>query len=198
MIKIGLTGSIAMGKSEVGRILVGEGIPLFDSDREVHKLYDSSAGATLLQPIVPEAVQHDKVDRRLLSETVLADPLKLTRVETVVHAEIAKRRDVFTAAAESRGHAIVVYDVPLLFEKQLEKTVDVTIVVSAPETEQRQRALARDGMTQQKLDMIMSRQIPDQEKRRRADYVIENNSTLLALAEHTRAVLDEIKRTHRL
>jgi dephospho-CoA kinase len=92
----------------------------------------------------------------------------------------------------------VVFDVPLLFEKSLEKTVDVTVVVSAPEPEQRQRALAREGMTPEKLDMILSRQMPDHEKRKRADYIVENNGTLTDLAERTRAILMQIKRTHTL
>lgn len=198
MIKIGLTGSIAMGKTEVARILVGEGLPLFDSDYAVHELYDSPAGATLLKPIVPEAILNGRVDRTRLSKLVLANPAKLNQIETVVHAEIARRRDAFAATAEREGHAIVVFDVPLLFEKHLEKTVDVIVVVSSPENQQRQRALARPGMTVEKLEMILSRQMPDEEKRNRADYVIENTGTLEDLAERTRAVLKQIKRTHTL
>jgi dephospho-CoA kinase len=198
MIKIGLTGSIAMGKSEVARILVEAGLPLFDSDLEVHKLYDSAEGAALLLPFVPEAIHNGRVDRSLLSKIVIADQTKLNQLETLVHAEIANRREAFAAAAENDGHSLVVFDVPLLFEKSLEKTVDVTVVVSAPEPEQRQRALARKGMTPEKLDMILSRQMPDHEKRKRADYIIENNGTLADLAERTRAILMQIKRTHTL
>jgi dephospho-CoA kinase len=198
MIKIGLTGSIAMGKSEVARILVEAGLPLFDSDLEVHKLYDSAEGAALLLPFVPEAIHNGRVDRSLLSKIVIADQTKLNQLETLVHAEIANRREAFAAAAENDGHSLVVFDVPLLFEKSLEKTVDVTVVVSAPEPEQRQRALAREGMTPEKLDMILSRQMPDREKRKRADYIIENNGTLTDLAERTRAILVQIKRTHTL
>lgn len=198
MIKIGLTGSIAMGKSEVGRILVQQGLPLFDSDKEVHRLYDSAEGTTLLKPVVPEAIRDEKVDRVLLTQIVLADPTRLNQLEHLVHAEIARRRDAFATAAENDGHAIVVYDVPLLFEKHMEKTVDVTVVVSAHEAQQRTRALAREGMTVEKLEMILSRQMPDQEKRKRADYVIENNSTMAELSERTRDVLNQIKRTHTL
>jgi dephospho-CoA kinase len=198
MIKIGLTGSIAMGKSEVARILVETGLPLFDSDLEVHKLYDSAEGAALLLPFVPDAIHNGRVDRSLLSKIVIADQTKLNQLETLVHAEIANRREAFAAAAENDGHSLVVFDVPLLFEKSLEKTVDVTVVVSAPEPEQRQRALAREGMTPEKLDMILSRQMPDHEKRKRADYIVENNGTLTDLAERTRAILMQIKRTHSL
>jgi dephospho-CoA kinase len=198
MIRIGLTGSIAMGKSEVARILVEAGLPLFDSDKEVHKLYDSAEGAALLSPYVPDAIRNGRVDRSLLSKIVIADQTKLNQLETLVHGEIANRREAFAAAAENNGHSLVVFDVPLLFEKNLEKTVDVTVVVSAPETEQRKRALSRDGMTPEKLDMILSRQMPDREKRKRADYIIENNGTLADLAERTRAMLMHIKRTHTL
>jgi dephospho-CoA kinase len=198
MIKIGLTGSIAMGKSEVGRILADEGLPLFDSDKSVHDLYNSAEGATLLKPIAPEAIHDGQVDRTRLSKIVLEDPAKLNEIEAVVHAQIARRRDVFTATAERDGHAIVVFDVPLLFEKHLEKTVDITVVVSSPETQQRQRALARPGMTAEKFEMILSRQMPDAEKRKRADYVIENSGTLADLAQRTRDVLNQIKRTHTL
>jgi dephospho-CoA kinase len=198
MIKIGLTGSIAMGKSEVARILVEAGLPLFDADKEVHNLYDSEEGAALLSPHVPEAISNGKVDRSLLTKIVMADQTKLNQLETVVHAEISRRRNGFATTAENKGHALVVFDVPLLFEKNQEKTVDVTVVVSAPEREQRKRALARDGMTPQKLDMILSRQMPDHEKRKRADHIIENNGTLTELAERTHAVLTQIKRMHAL
>ena len=198
MIKIGLTGSIAMGKSEVGRILEVQGLPLFDSDKEVHQLYDSAEGAALLTSLVPGAIHNGKVNRKLLSTIVTVDTEKLNEIETVVHAEIVKRRAAFTTAAEGQGHSMVVYDVPLLFEKHLEKTVDVIVVVSASEALQRSRALARDGMSVEKFNMIVSRQVPDPEKRKRADYVIENNGTLAELAERTRDVLNQIKRTHSL
>lgn len=198
MIKIGLTGSIAMGKSEVARILVEAGLPLFDSDKEVHKLYDSEEGATLLSPYVPDAIRNGRVDRSLLTKIVMADQTKLERLETLVHAEIARRRETFATKAQSDGYSLVVFDVPLLLEKNLEKTVDVTVVVSAPEPKQRKRALSRDGMTPQKLDMILARQMPDHEKRQRADYVIENDGTLTQLAERTLNILNQIKRTHTL
>lgn len=198
MIKIGLTGSIAMGKSEVARILATQGLPLFDADVEVHKLYDSEDGVKLLQPHVPEAIVDAHVDRGKLTKIVMADPQRLNQLEALVHAEIGRRRHQFAAKAEADGRSIIVFDIPLLFEKQLENTVDVTLVVSAPLAEQQKRALARPHMTQQKLEMILSRQMPDHEKRKRADYIIENDSSLDALQKRTLNVLNDIRRAHSL
>jgi dephospho-CoA kinase len=193
MTVIGLTGSIAMGKSEVASILVGEGLPVFDADREVHRLYDSAEGAALIRPLAPLATNDSSVDRKKLSEHLMSKPADLASIEKLVHAEVARRRLAFLEACASNGHALVVVDVPLLFETSGEKDVDVTVVVSAPEQMQRDRALARPGMTVEKLDMIQSRQMPDLEKRRRADYVIENNGSLDDLRQRTLVVLDQIK-----
>ena len=198
MIIIGLTGSIAMGKTEVANIFRAEAIPVFDADKAVHALYDSPEGAALLGPFVPEAIVEDKVDRSTLSKLVLRQPALLEKLETIVHTEIAGKRTLFVAQSEKEGHGIVVVDVPLLFEKSGGKQVDVTVVVSSPEDLQHQRALARPGMTQQKLDMILRRQMPDAEKRRLANYVIINDGSLGDLRENTLAVLANIKKEHRL
>jgi dephospho-CoA kinase len=193
MIIIGLTGSIAMGKSEVARILVGEGLPLFDADKEVHALYDSTEGAELLQPLVPSAVKDGRVDRKKLSDHLVSSPDDLDPIEKVVHAEIARRRNLFLSEVKAQGHRFAVVDVPLLFEKGGDKDLDVTVVVSTPADQQRSRALARPGMTQARLEMILKRQMPDLEKRMRADYVIENSGTLQELHARTLTVLDAIK-----
>jgi dephospho-CoA kinase len=198
MIIIGLTGSIAMGKTEVAKIFAAEAIPIFDADKEVHALYDSPEGVELLHPLVPKAIVNGKVDRPSLSKLLLEQPALLEKLETIVHTEITRRRMLFVEQAETAGHSIVVMDIPLLFEKSAEKHVDVTIVVSAPADLQQQRALARPGMTQQKLDMIVKRQMPDAEKRRLANYVIINDGTLEDLRENTLAVLNNIKKEHRL
>lgn len=194
MIIIGLTGSIAMGKSEVARVFVGEGLPLFDADKEVHALYDSVAGADLLRSLVPSAVEDGRVDRKKLSDHLVLSPEDLDPIEKIVHAEIARRRKAFLSEIEARGHSFAVVDVPLLFEKGGDKDVDVTVVVSAPADQQRSRALARPGMTDAKLDMILKRQMQDMEKRKRADYVIENTGTLEELRVRTLSVLDAIKK----
>jgi dephospho-CoA kinase len=198
MMVIGLTGSIAMGKSEVAAILREQGLPVFDADKEVHMLYDSVEGVSLIRTVAPEAIRDDRVDRSLLSRIVLEDPHRLTELEKVVHAEIASRRHHFIAQAERKGHESVVVDVPLLFEKAGEKDIGVTIVVSAPEQLQRQRALSRPGMTEAKLDMILARQMPDAEKQKRADFVIHNTGTLDDLRTQTLAVLAAIKKEHTL
>ncbi len=198
MIIIGLTGSIAMGKSEVAKIFSKEGIPVFDADKEVHALYDSPEGAALIRSLIPEAIIDGKVDRTVLSKHVLENAQRLEQLENIVHAEIAKRRVNFASQAEKQGHSIIVADVPLLFEKSGEKQVDVTIVVSAPEEQQRDRALARPGLTVKKLEAILKRQMPDAEKRRLANYVIINDGPLDALRQNTLAVLANIKKEHRL
>jgi dephospho-CoA kinase len=198
MITIGLTGSIAMGKSEVSRIFVETGVPVFDADRAVHDLYDSQTGVDLLKSLVPDAIVDGKIHRPTLSELVMKDAELLGRLEKIVHAEVAKRRAAFKAEAEQQGHAVIVFDVPLLFEKQSEKTVDVTVVVSAPQDLQKQRALARPGMTTEKLNMILARQMPDAEKRKRADYVIENDATLSELKTRSLGVLADIRKHHTL
>jgi dephospho-CoA kinase len=198
MITIGLTGSIAMGKTEVANIFRAEAIPVFDADKEVHALYDSKEGAALLGPLVAEAIVNDKVDRPTLSKLVLEQPALLEELEAIVHAQIARRRALFETQAEQAGHGILVVDVPLLFEKSGEKQVDVSIVVSAPEELQHLRALKRPGMTEEKLDMILKRQMPDAEKRRLANYVIINDGTLEDLRANTLAVLNNIRKEHRL
>jgi dephospho-CoA kinase len=198
MIIVGLTGSIAMGKSEVGKILQADGIPLFDADKEVHRLYDSAEGAALIGAIAPEAVNSGTVDRQRLSALVLADTDLLARLEKAVHAEIRRRRQAFIEEQRLAGQSIVVLDVPLLFETGGEKDVDVTIVVSAGADLQRRRALARPGMTEEKLAMILARQMPDAEKRKRAHHVIETNGTLEELAVRTRAAVRQIRKEHAL
>lgn len=193
MIIVGLTGSIAMGKSAVAAIFASHGIPVFDADKEVHALYQSAKGAKLVKPLVPEAVIDGQVDRNLLARAVLGNDELLEKLETAVHAEVARSRSVFLDRARDNGEALVVVDVPLLFEKGHDKDVDLTVVVSAPVQLQHQRALARPGMTRQKLDAILSRQMPDAEKRKRADIIIENNGSLEDLREHTEAVIQKLK-----
>lgn len=198
MIVVGLTGSIAMGKSEVAKVLRANGIPVFDADAEVHHLYDSAEGAALVGAFVPDAVSGHRVDRQRLSAAVLADPALLARLERVVHAEIRRRREVFIAGEQQAGHSLVVLDMPLLFETGGDGDVDATVVVSARPDLQRSRALSRPGMTEDKLAMILGRQMPDSEKRRRANHVIETNGTLEELRTRAEAVFRQIRKDHAL
>ena len=197
MIVIGLTGGIAMGKSEVAKVFVSEGIPVFDSDREVHRLYDSKEGADLLAALAPSAVSDGKADRTTLSALVLADPALLAKLEALVHAEIRTRRQAFIAAEKSMGTEMVVLDVPLLFETGGDKDVDVTVVVSAGEEIQRRRALARPGMTEEKLALVLKRQMADAEKRRRAHHLIETTGTIEELRARVLAVIAQIRKEKR-
>jgi dephospho-CoA kinase len=194
MIVIGLTGSIAMGKSEVAKVFREHGIPVFDSDQEVHALYDSAEGAELLKGFVPQAIVDDRVSRSKLSEAVIEDKTLLEKLETIVHAEILRRRKNFIAAAEVRASDCVLVDVPLLFEKGHEKDIDITIVVSSSAATQRKRALERPTMTEAKLEMILKRQMPDAEKRKRANIIIENDGTLEDLRTATEAVIQRIRK----
>jgi dephospho-CoA kinase len=186
---VGLTGSIAMGKSEVAKIFRQHKIPVFDSDDEVHALYDSPKGAALLQEEAPKATQGGRVDRKILTDLVMQDKDLLSKLEKKVHAEIRRRRNAFLEDAQNQGAKIAVVDVPLLFETASDKDVDFTIVVSSTPHLQKQRGLARPGMTEERFDMIVKRQMPDAEKRRRATHIIENNGTLDDLKHTTEKLI---------
>lgn len=181
MLVIGLTGSIAMGKSEAARILADYGLPVFDADAEVHKLYDSLQGADMIRPFVPEAVLDNRVNREIVTKAVVTDRNLLSKLESAVHAEIKKRREKFIVAARAGGARGVVLDIPLLFETSAQKDVDKIIVISTSATKQKERVLARPKMTEERLALILARQMPDQEKRVLADAVIENNGSITEL-----------------
>jgi len=178
MMLIGLTGSIAMGKSEAAKYLASLGFPVFDSDSAVHKLYDSEQGAQLIRALAPGAIVDGKVDRSRLSELVLNNKALLGELEKRVHAEIQKRRNAFVDEARAAGAKAAILDIPLLFETGAEKHLDKVIVVSAPPDIQRARALARPGMTPERLDLILARQMSDAEKCKRATAVIDTSRTL--------------------
>jgi dephospho-CoA kinase len=182
---IGLTGSIAMGKTTVANIFKSEGVPVFDSDDAVHQLYNSKEGANLIANFVPDAVKDHKVDRQILSKHVVANPTLLSKLEPIVHAEIRKMRQAFIDNASKQNHPLVLLDIPLLFETKADADVDSVIVVSAPKEVQRQRAMLRNGMTEEKLRRILERQMPDKEKRLRADYIIENTGDMEDLKTKT-------------
>lgn len=178
MIVAGLTGSIAMGKSETAKMFAARGIPVFDSDAAVHELYAQGGGAVEpLQALAPGAIVAGTVDRRQLAAFVQADPTLLRKIESVVHPLVKERQRRFLADAAGRSD-LAVLDIPLLFETGRDKDVDVVIVVSTNEALQRERALGRPGMTEEKLDFILSRQMPDAEKRARADYMIDTSVSL--------------------
>lgn len=186
---IGLTGSIGMGKSTTAAMFAAAGAPVHDADAQVHALYDvGGAAVPLIAETFPEAVVDGRVDRAALSRAVVGDPEALRRLERIVHPLMGEARAAFFDEARKAGKDLVVVDVPLLFETGGEQNVDVVVVVSAPAEVQRQRVLERPGMTAEKLDAILARQIPDAEKRRRADYVIDTGQGL----EHARAQVNEV------
>jgi len=177
MIRVGLTGSIAMGKSTVSRMFEEGGWPVFDSDAAVHEFYRSE-GARLVEAAFPGVLVEGEIDRKLLSAHVLGDDAAIRRLEAIVHPEVARRRAGFYERAATERRRGIVYDVPLLFETGGERNCDVVVVVSASAESQRARALARPGMTAEKFDAILKRQTPDVEKRRRAHSVIDTDQPL--------------------
>jgi dephospho-CoA kinase len=177
MIRIALTGSIGMGKSTVARMFKAAGVPVFDADSVVRQL-QGPGGALVVRigELFPGCVRCGTLDRECLAEIVLADRAKLAALEAIVHPAVRQWREEFIA--EHRDAPVLIFEIPLLFETGGEKEFDKTIVVSAPAEVQRARVLERRGMTADKLDSILSRQMPDSEKRRRADVVIDTGTDL--------------------
>lgn len=189
MIVVGLTGSIAMGKSETAKQFAARGVPVFDSDQAVHQLYAKGGGAVhQLARIAPETIADGAVDRSRLSQAIREKPDLLTKVETIVHPLVRDMQTQFLESARRNGQAVVILDIPLLFETHRDREVDKIVVVSTSLEIQRERALKRPGMTPEKLDFILARQMPDSEKRVRADYVVD---TSISIADSQRQV-DEI------
>lgn len=177
MMRIALTGSIGMGKSTVAAMFERAGVPLFDADAEVRRL--QNRGGALVEPIArrfPGSVRDGAVDRDALSALVLGKPAELAALEAIVHPAVAAAREKFIA--DHAGARALLFEIPLLFETGGEGAFDKVIVVSAPAHVQRQRVLSRPGMTAQKLEAILARQMPDAAKRERADFVIETGGDL--------------------
>lgn len=194
MIIAGLTGSIAMGKTETAKMFAARGIPVFDSDAAVHALYaEGGEAVSAIEKLAPSAISHGGVDRRQLAILIQADATLLPKIEAVVHPLVKARQKAFLARAEAAGCDIAMLDIPLLFETGREADVDVVIVVSTHKDLQRARAMQRPGMTAEKLDFIMSRQLPDEEKRRRADYVIDTSVSLADTAREVDSVITDMR-----
>jgi len=173
MIVVGLTGSIGMGKSNAASALRRLGVPVHDADGAVHKLLGPGGRAVgRVAAIFPKALKGNRIDRKVLGDLVFGDTPALRRLEAVIHPLVRQSARAFLAAASRRRAPVAVLDIPLLYESGGEKTVDAVIVVSAPKQLQRQRVLARPGMTEEKFRAILARQVPDIVKRRRADYVV--------------------------
>jgi dephospho-CoA kinase len=191
MFILGLTGSLGMGKSTTARFFAEEGVPVHDADAAVHRLYDGDAAAAI-ETAFPGTTAGGKVDRDKLAARVLGDSAALKRLEAIVHPLVQEAERRLLAEAESRGEKVAVLDIPLLFETGGEERVDAVVVVSAPPDVQRSRALERPGMTVDKLDAILAKQMPDDEKRRRADFVVDTSRGFEAARADVRAVLDAV------
>jgi len=186
MFVIGLTGSIAMGKTTTARLFADEGVPVHDADAAVHKLYAGEA-AGLIEVAFPGSTRNGMVDRVQLGKQVTGDPTALRRLEEIVHPLVRNAERKFLRDAEIAGAPIVVLDVPLLFETGGDGRVDATVVVSAPAAMQRERVLER-GVSLERLEALLGRQMPDAEKRRRADFVVDSGQGV----EHARAQVRQI------
>jgi dephospho-CoA kinase len=182
-----LTGSLGMGKSRTASFFAEAGVPVHDSDATVHALYEGEA-VPLIEQVFPGVAAGGKIDRTKLATRVLGDPAALARLEAIVHPLVAAARDAFLAKACADGAAAVVLDVPLLFETGAEKNCDAVVVVSAPAEIQRHRAFERPGMTEEKFAALLAKQMPDAEKRRRADFVVDSSQNF----DHARAQVRDI------
>jgi dephospho-CoA kinase len=195
MLVLGLTGSIGMGKSTTADMFRAEGIPVNDADSVVHALYAGEAVAPI-EAAFPGTTADGRVDRGKLAAHLASHPADFQRLEAIVHPQVRRKELEFRQAAAANGHDIVVLDIPLLFETKGEDRVDAVAVVTCPAEMQRARVLARPGMTVDKFEMILSRQVPDAEKRRRADYIVETGNGLEAARQQVRGILDKIRAVH--
>ena len=188
MIVLGLTGSIGMGKSTTASLFAEAGVPVYDADATVHKVYEGEA-APAIEAAFPGTTADGKVDRAKLSARVVHDPAALRQLEQIVHPMLRAYHQKFLEDAERSGAPVAVVDVPLLFETGGEKRVDAVVVVTTSPENQRERILARGTMTGEALDAILARQMPDDEKRRRADFVVDTSHGLDPVRARIRDIL---------
>ncbi len=197
MLLLGLTGSIGMGKSTTAKLFEEAGVPVYDADATVHKIYEGEA-APAVEAAFPGSTVNGRVDRQKLSAMVVNNPEAMKRLETIVHPMLRSHQLKFLDDAEKSGAPVAVLDVPLLYETGGEKRVDAVVVVTTAPEVQRERILARDNMTHDKLEAILARQLPDEEKRQRADFVVDTSHGLepvrLRIGEILREVVKMPKR----
>lgn len=191
MIILGLTGSIGMGKSTTAAMFRAEKIPVHDADQTVHQLYQKEA-VIPLGKLFPTAIVAGVVDRQELGRIVLADPAKMRQLEKVVHPLVWEKEMEFIQNARNNGESLVVLDIPLLYETGGDNRVDAVVVVSAGFEEQQKRVLAREGMTEEKFKSILEKQLPDAEKRKRADFVIDTGNGLEAARQQVREIIKRL------
>jgi dephospho-CoA kinase len=190
MIVLGLTGSIGMGKSTTAKLFAEAGVPVYDADAAVHMLYEGEA-VPAIEAAFPGTTANGKVDRNRLSARVVQDPDAMRKLEQIVHPMLGASRQKFLDDAKRSGAKVAVVDVPLLFETGGERRVDAVVVVTTSPEVQRERILARSNMTHEKLDAILARQMPDAEKRSRANFVVDTSHGLDPVRTRIRDILDE-------
>jgi dephospho-CoA kinase len=188
---LGLTGSIGMGKSTTAKLFAEAGVPVYDADAAVHKIYEGEA-APAIEAAFPGTTVDGRVDRAKLSAKVVHNPAAIKQLEQIVHPMLGASRKKFLDDAERSGAPVVVMDIPLLFETGGEKRVDAVVVVTTTPENQRERILARGTMTNEALDAILARQLPDAEKRKRADFVVDTSHGLDPVRERIRDILAEV------
>jgi dephospho-CoA kinase len=186
-----LTGSLGMGKSRTASFFAEQGVPVYDSDAAVHALYAGEA-APMIESAFPGTTSDGQVDRAKLAARVVGDGAAFAKLEAIVHPLVAKARDAFISEAQARGARVVLLDVPLLFETGGERHCDAVAVVSAPLDMQRSRAFERPGMTEEKFAALVGKQIPDAEKRRRADFIVDTSQSFDHAREQVRDILQAI------
>jgi dephospho-CoA kinase len=191
MFILGLTGSLGMGKSTTARFFAEQGVPVHDADAVVHRLYDGAA-VPAIESAFPGTTVAGKVDRTKLAARVLDDAAALDRLEAIVHPLVQEAERQLIAEAEARGEKVVVLDIPLLFETGGDARVDAVVVASSSPELQRARVLERPGMTLDKLEAIIAKQMPDEEKRRRADFVVDTSQGFDAARAQVRAILEAV------
>lgn len=193
MLILGLTGSIGMGKSTTAKLFSEAGVPVYDADATVHLIYEGEA-APAIEAAFPGTVVNGKVDRTLLSPKVVHDAEAMKRLESIVHPTLRAHHQKFLDDAERSGAPVAVVDIPLLYETGGEKRVDAVVVVTTAPDVQRERILARDGMTPEKLDAILAKQLPDEEKRKRADFVVDTSHGLEPVRARIHEILEQVRK----
>ncbi|ADY63001.1 dephospho-CoA kinase [Agrobacterium tumefaciens] len=191
MIVIGLTGSIGMGKTTTAKLFAAEGIPVLDSDAVVHDLYSAEA-VPMIEAAFPGTTISGTVDRLELGNILRENPANFRKLEAIVHPLVRERQEAFLRKAREENQNFAVLDIPLLFETGAETRVDKIVVVSCAPEIQRQRVLSRPDMTEEKFEMILARQMPDAEKRRRADFIIDSGNGVEAARDQVREILQRL------
>lgn len=192
MLIIGLTGSIAMGKSTVAKMLLDSGIPMISADQIVHDLYENEA-VPLIEQAFPGSTENNQVDREKLLKNLLKDEDGFKKLESLIHPLVRQKEWEFIKEHKDKGADLVAIEIPLLFETGAEKLMDSVLLASAPAEVQKQRVMARSGMTQEKFKTLLDKQMPDSEKRKKADFIVDTSCSLEETEEQLKEIIVSLK-----